>query len=53
MIIIRSQQELEAYIIRYLDTIHPDTITKAFKALARWEAMTPEQQNAANAFLDS
>ena len=53
MIIIRNQQELEAYILRHLGTILPETITEAFEALARWEAMSPEQQDAANAFLAS
>ena len=52
MIIIRNQRELESYIIRHLDTIHPDTITKAFEALTRWEAMTPEQQANASAYLE-
>ena len=53
MIIIRNQRELESYIIRHLDTIHPDTITNAFEALERWKKMGNREREAVNEFLSN
>jgi len=63
MIVIRNQQELEAYILRHLDTILPEfsstrrthakTITEAFEALTRWKKMGNREREAVNEFLSN